>query len=219
MIRLYGMARSRATRPLWVLYESGTAFEQVPVIQSYRLSDPDAADAPLNTRSPAYLAVNPHGMVPAMTDGDLLLTESLAITWYLARRYGGDLAPRDAVEEAEAMQWGLVGATGVEDAGLRLTKAITTDGYEAALRAPEVQADLAALRRPFARIEAGLQGRDWLVGGRFTVADIMLAECVRYTQPARDLLAEFPRLSAWLARAQSRPAFARIMAEREAEPA
>lgn len=219
MIRLYGVARSRATRPLWVLYETGVAFEQIPVVQAYRLADPLAADAPLNTASPEFLAVNAQGLVPALRDGDLVMTESLAISWYLARAYGGDLAPQTPQEEAMALQWAFVGGTAVEDAGLRITKAITADGYEAAMQQPAVQADIAALRRPFALIEAGLEGRDWLLGARFTVADIMLAECVRYAQPAKDLLADYPRLSAWLARAQSRPAFARVMADRAAEPA
>jgi glutathione S-transferase len=219
MIRLYGVARSRATRPLWVLYETGIAFEQIPVIQAYRLEDPKAADAPLNTASPAFLAVNAQGLVPALQDGALVMTESLAIAWYLARAYGGDLAPKTAQEEAMALQWGFVGGTSVEDAGLRITKAVTALGYEAAMQEAAVQADLAALRRPFALIEAGLAGRDWLLGARFTVADIMLAECVRYAQTATELLADYPRLSAWLARAQSRPAFAKLMADRAAEPA
>jgi len=218
MIRLYGVARSRATRPLWVLYEAGVEFEQIPVIQAYRLSDPQAADAPLNTASPEFLKVNAQGLVPALQDGDLVMTESLAICWYLARVYGGDLAPRTPQEEAMALQWGFVGGTAVEDAGLRISKAITDEGYAAALSRPEIQADIAALRRPFALIEAGLEGREWLLGDRFTVADIMLAECVRYAQPAKDLLKEFPRLAAWLMNAQSRPAFAKVIAARAAEP-
>ncbi|RRH72592.1 glutathione S-transferase family protein [Falsigemmobacter faecalis] len=219
MIRLYGVARSRATRPLWVLYEADVAFEQIPVIQAYRLAEPRAAGAPLNTASPEFLAVNAQGLVPALQDGDLMMTESLAIAWYLARVYGGDLAPRTPQEEAMALQWGFVGGTAVEDAGLRITKAVTLMGYEAAMKDPAVQADVAALRRPFALIEAGLEGRDWLLGDRFTVADIMLAECVRYAQTATELLAEYPRLSDWLARAQSRPAFVKVMADRAAEPA
>lgn len=219
MITLYGTMRSRATRPLWALYETGTAFELVPVLQAYRLTAPEAADAPLNTRSPAYLQINPQGQVPAMTDGDLLLTESLAIAWYVVRQAGGDLAPQTPQEEAAALQWALVGATSVEDAGLRVAKAITELGQAAALETEAVRADLAALARPFARIEAGLQGREYLLGARFTIADILLAECCRYAQPATALFARYPALSAWMARCQARPAFHKIMNARAAEPA
>jgi len=58
-ITIYGVTRSRASRPVWACLEAGLAFEQVPVIQARRLADPLAADAPLNTRSPAFLAVAP----------------------------------------------------------------------------------------------------------------------------------------------------------------
>lgn len=219
MIRLYGTMRSRATRPLWALYETDTPFELVPVLQAYRLTAPEAADAPLNTRSPAYLQINPQGQVPAMTDGDLLLTESLAIAWYVVRLSRGDLAPQTPQEEAEVLQWALVGATAVEDAGLRISKAITERGEAEALQTAAVQADLAALARPFARIEAALQGRDYLLGARFTIADILLAECCRYAQPATELFARHPALSAWIMRCQARPAFQKIMNARALEPA
>ena len=93
MITVYGVYRSRASRPLWLLGELNLAFTHVPVIQSYRLkTDPKAADAPINTASPAFLAVNPQGQIPAYAEGDLVLTESLAITHHIARAHGGDIA-------------------------------------------------------------------------------------------------------------------------------
>ena len=84
MLTLYGVYRSRASRALWLLNETGTPFVHVPVIQAYRLADPAAPDAPRNTASADFLAVNPMGQIPALTDQGLLLTESLAITLYLA---------------------------------------------------------------------------------------------------------------------------------------
>jgi len=218
MLTIYGVLRSRATRPIWLLYESGTEFRHVPVIQGYRLADPAAADAPFNTTSPAFLAVNPQGQVPAMQDGDLVLTESLAITLYLARKYGGELGPRDLAEEGQAMQWALVGATGVEAPALDIAYA----HMQGTAATPEGQAliaeRLATLARPFARIEAHLQGRDWLMGGRFTVADICLAECMRYGMMQPGIFDATPALGAWLARCQARPAFQRLWAARNAEP-
>ncbi|MEI2707305.1 MAG: glutathione S-transferase N-terminal domain-containing protein [Ilumatobacteraceae bacterium] len=80
MLTLYGVYRSRASRPLWLLAECGAPFTHVPVIQAYRLPDDRARAAALNTASEEFLAVNPMGQIPALTDGDLLLTESLAIT-------------------------------------------------------------------------------------------------------------------------------------------
>ncbi len=219
MLTLYGCLRSRATRPWWTLTEAGVEFDHVPVVQSYRLSDPHAANAPFNTASPDYLAVNPQGQIPALTDGDLVLTESMAIALYVARQFGGDLGPRDAAEEALAVQWALVGATGVEGPGIDIiyTYANGETGTEAGQA--KIAAAVTALARPFHRIEQHLAGRDWLLGGRFTVADIMLAECVRYVQPHKPALEPFAALGGWIARCQARTAFKAMMAARNAEPA
>ena len=219
MLTLYGVARSRATRPLWLLYEIGMDFTHVPVIQSYRLPDPAATDAPINTASPAFLAVNPRGQVPAMEDDGLVLTESLAICLHIARRHGGDLGPQDWREEALAANWALFAATAVESTATGILYTFM-DGQQ---DTPEGKAKMAAavdgLQRPIGRIEAHLATRDWLMGERFTVADLMLAECLRYGALHAPLLAPFPATAAWLARCQARPGYQKMWAARLAEPA
>lgn len=218
MITLYGVYRSRATRPLWLLAEYGVEFAHVPVIQSYRLDQPKAPDAALNTASPAFLAINPLGQIPALVDGDLVLTESLAITLYLARRLGGPIGPQSNAETALMEQWSLFAATSIEGPALDIA---TTPA--AAAETPEGQAHLALscekLRRPLARLEQHLATQDWLVGNRFTAADINTAEIVRYAQGHPTLLAEFPHAKSWLERSQARPAFKAMWERRLAEPA
>ncbi len=214
MITLYGVYRSRATRPLWLLHETGTPFTHVPVIQAYRLSDPAAPEAPINTASPDFLKVNPQGQIPAMQDGDLILTESLAIALYLARRYGGALGPQSDAETALMEQWALFAATAIETPALEILQA-----PEGALGESIVKVAAERLRRPLARLNAHLAGRDWLVGDRFTVADINTAECLRYAQGNSALIAEFPQVKRWLEAAQARPAFQKLWAARLAEPA
>jgi len=214
MITLYGVYRSRATRPLWLLHETGTPFTHVPVIQAYRLPDPAAPDAPLHTASPDFLKVNPQGQVPAMQDGDLILTESLAIALYLARRYGGPLGPQDDAETALMEQWALFAATAIETPALEIMQA-----PEGAMGEGIVKVASEKLRRPLSRLNTHLRGRDWLVGDRFTVADINTAECLRYAQGQTALIAAFPEVERWLKSAQSRPAFRKMWAARTAEPA
>ena len=114
MLTLYGVYRSRASRPLWLLAETGTPFTHVPVIQAYRLANPAAADAPLHTGSPGFLAVNPQGQIPAYVEGDLVLTESLSITNHIARTRGGLLGAKTAAEQALIDQWTLLAVTAVE---------------------------------------------------------------------------------------------------------
>ena len=118
MPTLYGVFRSRASRPIWLMYELGEAFEHVPVIQSYRLPQASAPDAPLNTTSPDFLKVNPQGQIPAYVEGDLVLTESLSITNHIARTRGGSLGPQTPAEAALIDQWTLLAVTAVETPAL-----------------------------------------------------------------------------------------------------
>jgi len=219
MPTLYGVARSRASRALWLIAEAGIAVDRVPVVQAGRLADPAAADAPLNTASPAYLKVNPMGQVPALDDDGTVLTESLAILLHLARRHGGDLGPRDWREDAAMLNWTLFAATAIEPHAV----VILYVGMEGRAGSAEGQAEMAAaagrLARPLARLEAHLATEEWLVGGRFTAADIAVAECCRYAQGHAPALAGAPRLAAWLARCHARPGFQAMMAARNAEPA
>lgn len=219
MLTLYGVARSRASRPLWLLEELGLPFVHVPVIQARRLPDPAAPDAPMNTASPEFLRINPQGEVPAMEEDGLVLTESLAICRHIARRHGGALAPQDWREEAETDQWALYGATALEEPGLRIMFAHADGSADSPEGQGRIAEALARLARPLDRLEAALAGRDWLVGGRFTVADLMVAECLRYATAEPGLLASRPATEAWLHRCQARPAFERMWARRMAEPA
>jgi len=218
MITLYGVLRSRASRPGWLLYEAGAAFTHVPVIQAWRLKGA-GGEVPLNTASPAFLRVNPMGQIPALVDGALVLTESLAITLHLARTVGGALGPRDVAEAALMEQWAFFAASAIEVPALEIASA-ERDGTMAAPEGRSIVA-LAAqtLRRPLARVEAHLAGAGQMVGGRFTVADINLAESVRYAQGHPTLLDAFPAVKAWLEACQSRPAFRKMWAARMAEAA
>ncbi|MDO8884213.1 MAG: glutathione S-transferase family protein [Pseudotabrizicola sp.] len=217
MLTIYGVYRSRAIRPLWVLEECGAPFTHVPVIQAYRLTGTSTPGAPLNTAMPDYLAVNPLGQVPAMRDGALLLSESLAICLHIARKYGGTLGPASDDEASVMEQWALFAATAVEPAAIE----ILYTGRDGQADTPTGQGiiRLAAekLKRPLARLESHLATSDWLMN-RFTVADIMVAECLRYGQSYGPLLSDFPKTARWLSAAQSRPAFNTVWSKRAAEP-
>jgi len=219
MLRLYGVARSRASRNIWLLQELGASYVHVPVIQAYRLEDPDAADAPLHTQSPAFLAINPAGAIPALEDDGFVLTESLAINLYLARKFGGPLAPRDDREDALMMKWALYGATAVEGPALAILYAHSDGRAETEAGRREIAENAARLARPLAVLEDHLEATGDMVGGRFTVADINMAEILRYAQSEPGALAAYPALTRWLAACQARPAFQAMWTQRLAEPA
>ncbi|AWD23582.1 glutathione S-transferase family protein [Pseudogemmobacter blasticus] len=219
MITLYGAYRSRASRPLWLLAETGTPFTHLPVIQAYRLADPAAPDAPLNTTSASFLRVNPQGQIPAMEEDGLVLTESLAITLHIARRHGGPLGPANDAELALMEQWALFAATSLETPALEILFAQTNGTADLPEGAAVIAVAAEKLRRPLARLQGHLAAHSHMVGDRFTVADINTAECLRYAQGHPSLLAEFPAVKAWLEACQSRPAFQSMWAARQAEPA
>ena len=218
MLTIHGVYRSRASRNLWLAMELGVPFEQVPVIQLYRLADPAAAEGILHTKSPQFLKINPNGHVPSIEDDGLVLHESLAINLYLAKKHGGPLAPVDLAEDALMTMWALWAATEVEPHALTVLNHRV--GKPPAERDPKLaQAAIEALRGPFAVLDEHLATNGNVVGERFTVADINTAEVFRYALPAPELFEAAPRVQAWLAACHARPAFKAMWAKREAEPA
>jgi glutathione S-transferase len=205
MITIYGVHRSRASRNIWLAHELGIPFKLVPVVQRYRLKEPIAADV-VHTKSPGFLKVNPNGHIPTMEDDGLVLHESLAINLYLAKKHGGPLAPASVAEDGQMAMWSLWAVTEVEPHSL----AIAQNGPSAAA--------LDALRAPFAVLDEALAD-GFLVGRRFTVADVNVAEIVRYARDAAGLFEAAPRVKAWFAACIDRPAYHKMWQAREQEPA
>lgn len=218
MLTIYGCYRSRASRNIWLAMEAGVPFHLEPVIQADRLKDPGAGDAPFHTRSPGFLKINPNGHIPTVDDDGVILNESLAINLYLAKKYGGALGPKDLAEDGAMTSWTMWAAIEVETHSIQVL-------YNSVGKPPEqrdaalLKRSIEALRAPFAVLDQALAATGFVVGGRFTVADINLAEVFRYAMPAPELFAAAPRVKAWLATCQARPAFQEMMATRDKEPA
>jgi glutathione S-transferase len=217
MLTIYGVYRSRASRNIWLANELGIPFKLVPVMQLYRLT-PEAAENTLHTKSPEFLKVNPNGHIPAVDDDGLVLNESLAINLYLARKHGGPLAPANPAEEGQMAMWALWAAIEAEPHTIQVL--YHRVGNKPEERDPNIAAAaIEALRRPFAVLDKALATNGYLVGGRFTVADINTAEIFRYAMPAPELFEAAPGVKAWLAACHARPAYKAMMAAREKEPA
>ena len=218
MLTIHGVTRSRASRIVWLCHELGLPFRQVPVIQAYRLADPDAADAPLNTRSRRFLDLSAAGAIPVIEDDGLVLGESMACTLYLARRHGQPVGPRDAAEDALMMQWSFYAATSIEPDALTILflhrSGQAQPGEDAAIVANAAE----RLVRPLRVVDDHLGRHGHMVGTRFTVADINMAEVLRYAQTHGALMDQFPAIKAWLEDCQARPAFRAMWEARLAEP-
>lgn len=202
-LKIYGTAASRAFRTLWMAEELGLAYEHIP----YSFSGPEI-------KTPTFLAMNPNGSIPVIDDGGLVVWESLAINLYLARTYGaGTLGAGEAREEAHIQQWAFWTATEIETPSRNWFQ--HTVYLPEAERIPAVVAmALEALGKKFAVAEQHLSPRSWLVGERFTAADLNLAAAL---MRLKELGGEaFPHLVAWHARCMARPAAQRAMALRNA---
>src|SRR5262249_46286990 len=96
MLRIYGSARSRTVRVLWMVGELGLKYEQMDWL-------PRAPE----TRTPDYRKLNANGRVPTIDDDGFILSESMAINFYLAKKHKSALYPSDPKNEALALQWSL----------------------------------------------------------------------------------------------------------------
>jgi len=193
MIKLYGVSQSRAFRCLWMLEELGLEYEHVPIKFTGE------------TRTPEFLAINPNGHVPALSDGDTVLFESMAINLYLAEKYDGGLRPKSVEDRGRALQWSFWVMTETEKHVVELLFN-TLILPEASRNAAAAAAAAAALAAPFAVLDAALAGRDFLVGDAFSVADLNVASVLAWCVPSGFDFGATPNLKRWLLAAMSRPA-------------
>jgi glutathione S-transferase len=205
-LRIYGIARTRAFRALWMAHELGLEYEHLPI--EIRGANPDTE---------TYLELNPNGRLPTIEDDGFILWESLAINLYLAKKHAlGTLYPTSLEDEAHTWKWCLWAANEVERAvNIWSLHAVRLPPEE---RKPAALADaLKVLGPPFRVLDAALAGRSYLIGDDFSVADLNVAAVM---SRARDMdLSATPDLAAWLARCLERPAAQKALALRDAADA
>ncbi|WP_071673639.1 glutathione S-transferase family protein [Nioella nitratireducens] len=195
MIRLHHVPESRSMRALWLLHELGVPFELRvwPFDKSLRSED--------------YLALNPAGRVPALEIGGERLWESGAITEVLCERFpesGLGRAPTDP-ERAQWLIWVHFSETISQHAAALTQQHIAL--YDDTMRSPVVmKIEAKRLEKCYAAVEAQLQGRDYLLEGGFSAADISVGQAI-YMARHFARIDPFAALSAWYARITSRPGF------------
>ena len=188
MPRLYYMPRTRSSRVLWLLAEIGAPYELTKL-------------EPAARRSGEHLARHPLGRVPALElDDGTVIFESAAICIQLADLHpdAGLIPPLGSPQRGLVYQWVLFAMTELEAPLFRWIAEAGEDDADSPSRERFAQAAAA--------LELALEGHDWLVGDRFTVADVLCAS-VLGSADSRGLLGEWPRLVAYVERGEGRPAF------------
>ncbi len=190
-----GQGLARDTRVRWALEEVGLPYEVRLV--------PFAA-----MKEPAHLAVHPFGQIPTLEDGELVLFETGGIVLHLAERRPG-LLPSDPNARARAIAWMFAAVNTIEPPILELfhARVLERDRPWAAERLPLV---MDRIRDRFGRLSARLGESEWL-DGSFSAADLMMVSVLLRARPS-GLLAELPKLDAYVARGEARPAYQRAFA-------
>jgi glutathione S-transferase len=192
-LRIYGIARTRAFRALWMAMELGLDYEHLPI-------EIGAAGA----RAPEFLSLNPNGRLPFIDDDGFVLFESLAITLYLAKKHSnGQLYPASLEDEAKTWQWTSWALTEV-DRGVNIWSLHAVRLPAAERDAAKRDEALRVLAAPFKVLDAALARQSYLLGGDFTVADLNVAAVI---SRAIDMdLSAVPNIESWLTRCLERPA-------------
>jgi glutathione S-transferase len=200
MLRLYGSAKSRAIRVLWMIHELGIAFEH----KDWLPRSPE-------TKTPDYRALNANSRVPTIDDEGFILSESMAINMYLAKKHKSPLYPADPTNEALAWQWCLWETD-------RLDRQIV-DHARHSKDLPENERDPKIAQamwdqcvQSFGVLEQALAKNDWLAGPAFSVADLNVAGAL-FRALVLDLN-QWPKTQAWLKRCYDRPAAKKAVAMR-----
>lgn len=202
-IKLYSWPRSSGTRVAWALEELGLRYEYVELDGKKH-----------EQRSPEYLAVNPHGKVPALLDDGRSLFESGAILLHVARKYGVDKQLWPAGEDqlaADALCWTV---WGMAELGPYMMQYLyhgldTPISYKAADRSKAcAEYSGSQFTRCLDALESRLDGREYLLGG-FSLADIAPASWLLLGTSLGIKPGAHRRVAAWTQRCAERPAFKR----------
>jgi glutathione S-transferase len=188
-----GLARDMRVR--WALEEVGQPYD-VRLVSFH------------DKQQPAHLRLHPFGLIPTYEEGDLTLFESGAIVLHLADKHAG-LFPDDPNARARAIAWMFAAVNTVEPPILEL---VTARIHEADKPWAEERLPLVAgrIRDRLVGLSGHLGDADWL-DGDFSAGDLMMVSVLLRLRPS-GLLDEFPKLAAYVARGEVRPAYERAFA-------
>ena len=202
-IKLYSWPQSSGTRIAWALEELGLPYEFAHLDASKQ-----------EHRAPAYLAIHPHGKVPALVDGDVSLFESGAILLHLGEKYGVErkLWPaRGGQAHADALSWTVWAMTELGQHMMQYAyHALATPfSYKAADQSRAAgEYERSQFESGMKALDARLERRQYVLG-EFTLVDIAIASWLGFGAYLGIGLDAWPRVADWFSRCKARPALAR----------
>jgi glutathione S-transferase len=200
-IQLYGWPYSTASRARWALEELAVSYDYVELDQQKG-----------DNRTPAYLAINPTGKVPGLVDDGQAYFESAAIILHLGETYGRErgLWPAAGPARAEALCWTIWSTTELHAYMMQWLYhgADTPVSYKPADRSrATAEYNHGQFLRNLDALEARLAGRDYILGGAFSLADIPGAVSLLTGLSLGGKFEGRKNVTAWVERCRTRPAF------------
>ena len=192
-MKLYWCPQTRSSRVVWMLEELGLDYERMTV----DLREPDGRNVP------GFAQASPMGKVPALEDGAVRVADSAAICLYLADRYGDGLAPAvDAAERGRFLYWMFFSPSTMEPA--------------MAEKMGQWQTNTGAygwgdFDRMMTTLEGGLAPGPWLLGERFSAADVMVGSTAAFMRMF-DILPGSASVNGYVDRCLARPAYQKALA-------
>ena len=192
-MKLYWAPQTRSARALWMLNEVGVDYE----MELVDIRAPDRQD------SADFLEASPMGKVPALSDGDVHMSESAAICLYLADKYAaGTLAPAiDDPRRGKFLYWLLFTPAVVEPAMSEKFNKVEEN---------RVRSGWGDFNLMVETLENGIRDKTWILGDDFTAADVMLGSSSVFLR-AFDMLPESKLLEDYADRCLARPAYQKAM--------
>ncbi|MEY4616980.1 MAG: hypothetical protein RJB66_1940 [Pseudomonadota bacterium] len=199
MIKIYGSPKSSAGRVYWMMEELGLSYERAPLNMSQK-----------EHKAPDFLKLNPNGKVPCLVDGTFVLWESMAITEYLVQKYGANssLAAKTPEETGLISQWSFWSILELQKHAVEW---LIQEHFMPAERkdAGVVEKAQKALLPLFAILDQALENKTYLIGNRFTIADLHVASVVNVAAGLGFNVASFPHVQTWIKACHDRPAWHR----------
>lgn len=172
----------RDVRLRWAAEEAGLAY--------------DVRTVTFDNRTAEHLESQPFGQVPFLEDRGVRIFESGACLLHLARK-SEKLMPRDAAGEAATLQWVMAALSSIE--------LVTVPWWYLEVTGHKDNGMAGWMDMRLAQLETVLREREWLAAGRFTVADLLMADVLRVARLRAH--GERPAAEAYVARMTARPAF------------
>ncbi|MCE9586002.1 glutathione S-transferase family protein [Candidatus Uhrbacteria bacterium] len=195
MMKIYGTKQSSASRCYWAAAEAGVELENVPL--DFQKQE---------HKSEAFLKLNPNGKVPTLVDGDVVIWESMAINNYILEKHKPELfGEMDAGSHALLLQWSYWSLAHLQKA----IEPLYMQKWIGPMSAEGVEAAKADSTKWLTILDKHLEGREYIVGKTFTIADINVGSVAFSGKDHIDYNA-FPNVSRWLAALAQRPAYQQV---------